>query len=85
MCAAGAGASIAPLEQQQQQHQQPQLPADDDWLQRTRLLVGQEGLDKLAALNVLLVGLGGVGSFAAELLCRAGVGAMTIVVSCSLL
>jgi tRNA A37 threonylcarbamoyladenosine dehydratase len=51
-------------------------------LQRTRLLVGQEGLDRLAALNVLLVGLGGVGSFAAELLCRAGVGAMTIVVSC---
>jgi ThiF family len=53
---------------------------DDDWLQRSRLLVGPEGLEALARLNVLLVGLGGVGSFAAEFLARAGVGAMTIVV-----
>ncbi|KAI8475684.1 MAG: hypothetical protein J3K34DRAFT_517116 [Monoraphidium minutum] len=56
--------------------------ADDgagDWLQRTRLLVGEEGLAKLAATRVLLVGLGGVGSYAAEFLARAGVGALTIV------
>jgi hypothetical protein len=43
----------------------PLLPADD-WLQRSRLLVGADGLAKLASLNVLLVGLGGVGSFAGE-------------------
>jgi tRNA A37 threonylcarbamoyladenosine dehydratase len=54
-------------------------PLDDDWLQRTRLLVGEEGLARLGATNVLLVGLGGVGSYTAELLVRAGVGALTIV------
>lgn len=38
--------------------------AVDDWCQRSRLLVGADGLQKLSAVNVLLVGLGGVGSFA---------------------
>jgi tRNA A37 threonylcarbamoyladenosine dehydratase len=52
---------------------------DDDWLQRSRLLVGDSGLARLQAANVLVVGLGGVGGFCAEFLCRAGVGAMTIV------
>jgi hypothetical protein len=37
--------------------------ASDDWCQRSRLLVGDDALQRLAALNVLLVGLGGVGSF----------------------
>jgi len=50
-----------------------------DWLSRTELLLGEEGLNKLKASNVLIVGLGGVGAFAAEMLCRAGVGKMTIV------
>lgn len=36
-------------------------------------------MDRLRATHVLLVGLGGVGSFAGEFLCRAGIGAMTIV------
>jgi tRNA A37 threonylcarbamoyladenosine dehydratase len=49
------------------------------WLSRTELLIGKEGLDKLKASNVLIVGLGGVGAFAAEMICRAGVGKMTIV------
>lgn len=49
------------------------------WLQRTELLVGQEALEKLKNLHVLVIGLGGVGSFAAEFLARAGVGRMTIV------
>lgn len=50
-----------------------------DWLERTELLTGQEGIEKLAKANVLVVGLGGVGSFAAEFVARAGVGKMTIV------
>lgn len=50
-----------------------------DWLTRTELIVGAEGLDKLKAAKVLVVGLGGVGAYAAEMICRAGVGEMTIV------
>ena len=50
-----------------------------DWLSRTELLLGEDGLNKLKASNVLIVGLGGVGAYAAELICRAGVGKMTIV------
>ncbi|MBK8329149.1 MAG: tRNA threonylcarbamoyladenosine dehydratase [Bacteroidetes bacterium] len=49
------------------------------WLERTELLINKENLEKLAQLNVLIVGLGGVGSFAAEFLARAGIGIMTIV------
>ena len=49
------------------------------WLERTELLINNENLEKLAQLNVLIVGLGGVGSFAAEFLARAGIGIMTIV------
>jgi tRNA threonylcarbamoyladenosine dehydratase len=50
-----------------------------NWLERTELLIGEDGLKNLNAANVLVVGLGGVGSFAAEFLCRAGIGRMTIV------
>ena len=50
-----------------------------DWLTRTELILGEEGLQKLRASNVLVVGLGGVGAYAAEMICRAGVGKMTIV------
>jgi tRNA threonylcarbamoyladenosine dehydratase len=49
------------------------------WLQRTHLLLGDEKLERLRKLNILIVGLGGVGSYAAEFLARAGVGKMTIV------
>lgn len=49
------------------------------WLQRTELLIGSEGLERLRNLHVLVIGLGGVGSYAAEFLVRAGVGRMTIV------
>ncbi|MCA6067317.1 tRNA threonylcarbamoyladenosine dehydratase [Chryseobacterium sp. RG1] len=52
---------------------------DKYWLERTELLIKEEGLEKLNKANVLVVGLGGVGSFAAEFLARAGVGNMTIV------
>jgi len=50
-----------------------------DWLQRSELLVKKEGLETLKNAKVLVVGLGGVGSFAAEFLARAGVGNLTIV------
>ena len=50
-----------------------------DWLERTELLIGKEQLLKLSQSNVLIVGLGGVGSFAAEFICRAGIGKMTII------
>jgi tRNA A37 threonylcarbamoyladenosine dehydratase len=51
----------------------------EDWLNRTNLLLGQEKLDILKSKNVLVVGLGGVGSYAAETIVRAGVGKMTII------
>ena len=43
---------------------------DIGWLGRTRLLVGEENLQKLIGSHVMVVGLGGVGSFAAEFICR---------------
>ena len=49
------------------------------WQERAELLFKPEGLEKLRNAKVLVVGLGGVGSFAAEFLVRAGVGNMTIV------
>lgn len=52
---------------------------DKYWLERTELLIKEAGLEKLHNANVLVVGLGGVGSFAAEFLARAGIGNMTIV------
>ncbi len=50
-----------------------------EWTERAELLFTKEGLENLQNANVLVVGLGGVGSFAAEFLARAGVGNMTIV------
>ena len=50
----------------------------DNWLERTELLLGGEKLDMLRRANVLVVGLGGVGAYAAEMIARAGVGRMTI-------
>ncbi len=49
------------------------------WMGRTELLLGQEKLQKLVNANVLVVGLGGVGGIAAEMIARTGVGRMTIV------
>jgi tRNA threonylcarbamoyladenosine dehydratase len=49
-----------------------------DWLARTEMLVGEQGIAKLRSSSVLVVGLGGVGSWAAEMICRSGVGSMTI-------
>ena len=51
----------------------------ENWLQRGELLLGEEKQARLASSRLLVVGLGGVGSWAAEMLCRAGAGALTLV------
>lgn len=50
-----------------------------NWLQRGELLLGEEKQARLKNAHILVVGLGGVGSWAAEMLCRAGTGALTLV------
>jgi tRNA A37 threonylcarbamoyladenosine dehydratase len=49
------------------------------WMGRTLLLLGEERLQALVNAHVLVVGLGGVGGTAAEMIARSGVGKMTIV------
>ena len=49
------------------------------WLERSELIFGKEAMDSLHESHVLIVGLGGVGSFSAEFIDRAGVGTMTII------
>ena len=51
----------------------------DNWCERTELMFGGDNLNALNAANILVVGVGGVGAFAAEMLVRAGVGNITIV------
>ena len=51
----------------------------ENWLQRGELLLGEEKQRILSGAHMLVIGLGGVGSWAAEMLCRAGVGAFTLV------
>lgn len=50
-----------------------------DWQARTSLLLGEEAMDKLATSSVAVFGLGGVGSYTAEALARAGVGRLVLV------
>jgi tRNA A37 threonylcarbamoyladenosine dehydratase len=51
----------------------------ENWLERTELLVGKESLEALHTSHVLIIGLGGIGSFAAEFIARAGVGTLTLI------
>lgn len=55
------------------------MMTDTAWLSRTQLLIGKEKLNKLMNAHVLIIGMGGVGSFAAEFIARSGVGRMTII------
>lgn len=52
---------------------------DISWLSRTSLLIGEEKVRRLNEKHVMVVGMGGVGSFAAEFICRSGIGRMTII------
>ena len=52
---------------------------DLSWLSRTALLIGEQPLRALNQKHVMVVGMGGVGSFAAEFIARAGIGKMTII------
>ena len=52
---------------------------DISWLSRTSLLLGEETVRALTQKHVMIVGMGGVGSFAAEFICRSGIGKMTII------
>jgi tRNA threonylcarbamoyladenosine dehydratase len=49
------------------------------WNSRTALLVGEENLALLEKKHIMVVGVGGVGAYAAEMLCRAGIGTLTLV------
>jgi tRNA A37 threonylcarbamoyladenosine dehydratase len=51
----------------------------DNWLERTELLIGKEKVELLKSKHVLIVGLGGIGSYAAEFIARSGVGTITII------
>ena len=50
-----------------------------DWYERTRMLIGNEAVEKLAQANVIIFGVGGVGSYISEAVARAGVGNITLV------
>ena len=52
---------------------------DISWLGRTSLLIGTDKVQLLTQKHVMVVGMGGVGSYAAEFICRSGIGRMTII------
>ena len=49
------------------------------WLERTQLLIGEKSLEGLKRSTVVVVGVGGVGGYAAEMLARAGVGRIVVI------
>jgi tRNA A37 threonylcarbamoyladenosine dehydratase len=55
------------------------MMTDISWLSRTTLLIGEDAVGRLNKAHVMVVGLGGVGSFAAEFIARSGIGTMTII------
>ncbi len=51
----------------------------EEWFSRTELLLGKDRLNYLKSKHVLIAGVGGVGAYAAEMICRTGIGRITIV------
>ena len=58
---------------------------DISWLGRTSLLIGEEKVWELTRKHVMIVGMGGVGSFAAECFCRAGIGSIVKLIAHNIL
>ena len=52
---------------------------NETYFSRTELLVGQQGMQKLAQTSVAVIGLGGVGSYSAEALARSGIGKLILI------
>ena len=55
------------------------MGSEENWTARTALLLGEDGVRRLKESSVAVIGLGGVGSYAAEALARAGVGRLILV------
>ena len=52
---------------------------EEKWNSRTEILLGKKAIEKLEKSNVIIYGIGGVGSYTVEALARAGVGNLTLV------
>ena len=52
---------------------------NENWLDRTQLMIGKENVEKLKRSSVLIAGVGGVGGIASEMLCRAGIGRLSLI------
>lgn len=49
------------------------------WTERTEMILGKDGLERLSSSRIAVVGLGGVGAYAAEMLVRAGLGHIVLI------
>ena len=52
---------------------------NDDFYQRTQIIIGKENIEKIKDMHIVICGIGGVGSFVLEALARIGVGNLTII------
>lgn len=52
---------------------------NDDFYQRTQIIIGKENIERIKDMHIVICGIGGVGSFVLEALARIGVGNLTII------